>query len=342
MRIELPKTFDLTLVIRGLAASFVIYWHLIGTSQATSILSFFNVPGRAAVWLFFVLSGYLIAYGFVYRKYDGTQHSVKKFYSNRILRVYPLFLFTSLVSLALALYFNKQLDFSLKFLLQQFFVLQWTHEYPLSGVFWTLGIEMQFYLIAPFLLLYQLSSPSPLRRGLFVYLSLLTVPFIFHFVFSYSWDNRTLLGNLAHFQIGVLGCLARSHAIEKFRNNANKIALLSFALAILSLTLCAGMYHYLPRIFWVGLGGVILDLSGFMFIICHIMLELKKIPLNSFTKLLSALGVLSYGLYAWHSVISQYFKIFQTNFALNFAFSLLLATLTYLAVEKPALRLRRP
>jgi peptidoglycan/LPS O-acetylase OafA/YrhL len=319
----------------------VVYWHLVGASHEASIFSFFNLPGRAAVWLFFVLSGYLIAYGFVYGKYSITYSSIKKFYSNRLLRIYPLFLFATLISFALALYFDRPIDFSLKFLLQQFFVMQWTHEYSLAGVFWTLGIEMQFYLIAPFLLLYQITSPNPLRTGLFVYLSLLAVPFISHFIFSHSWDNRTLLGNLAHFQIGVLGCLARCYVIKRFKHNANEIAILSLALAIFSLCICAAFYHHLPRFFWVGLGGLILDFSGLMFIVCHTMLELKKITLNRFTKLISALGVLSYGLYVWHSIIAQYFKIFEISLPLNFIFSLALATFTYYVIEKPALKLRR-
>jgi peptidoglycan/LPS O-acetylase OafA/YrhL len=28
-------------------------------------------------------------------------------------------------------------------------MMQFEHSYSLSGVFWTLGVEMQFYLLAP-------------------------------------------------------------------------------------------------------------------------------------------------------------------------------------------------
>ena len=339
MKIDLPKTLDLALIVRGIAALIVVYWHLIGAYQEKSIFDFFNIPGRVAVWLFFVFSGYLIAYAFISQKYKFTNLDLKKFYFNRLLRVYPLFLCTSLVSLALTIYFNNPFEFSLRFLLEQIFAVQWTHNYSLSGVFWTLGIEMQFYLIAPFFLLYQITSANPLKTGLWIYLFLLFIPHVSHFGFSSSWDNRTLLGNLAHFQIGVLGCLARDQIINKIKENTFKISLISSCIAIVSLFFCAGLYH-MSKFFWVGPGAVLLHFSGIMFIISHTILEHGKIPLNLVTKLLAYLGVLSYGLYAWHSILAQYFKIFETSLTLNLVCSLLLATITYFAIERPALMLK--
>ena len=341
MRINIPKTFDLVLVIRGVAASIVVYWHLIGAYQEKDFYSFFNVPGRVAVWLFFILSGYLIAHGFINQKYKITNSGIKKFYLNRMLRVYPFFLFASLISFALSLYFDHPLEISLRFLFEQIFLFQWSHNYSLSGVFWTLGIEMQFYFIAPFLILFQITSSNPIRTGFFIYISLLVIPFASYFAFDYSFDNRTLLGNLAHFQVGVLGCLAHKQFIERFNNELNKIKIFGLVLAMASLAFCACMYHHMPRVFWVGAGALLLHFSGFMFIICHSILESQKIPQNMFTRLFSALGVLSYGLYAWHSIIAQYFEVFKTNLFLNFGFSLLLATASYLIVEKTALKLKR-
>jgi peptidoglycan/LPS O-acetylase OafA/YrhL len=53
---------DLLLVIRGLAAISVLIWHAGGHQGG---FPFINVPGRTAVWVFFGISGYVIAYGFL-------------------------------------------------------------------------------------------------------------------------------------------------------------------------------------------------------------------------------------------------------------------------------------
>lgn len=58
---------DLLLITRGLLALLVIMEHLQGYKQSFPI--FLNVPGRTAVWIFFGISGYVIAFGFFNHKY---------------------------------------------------------------------------------------------------------------------------------------------------------------------------------------------------------------------------------------------------------------------------------
>ena len=63
---------DLLLVTRGLMAVAVVVWHAEGYQG--DFPSLLNVPGRTAVWIFFGISGYVIAYGFISSELDTELH----------------------------------------------------------------------------------------------------------------------------------------------------------------------------------------------------------------------------------------------------------------------------
>jgi len=145
LSVNTPKHIDFLLIVRGLAAVSVIYWHLGGyLIRDDYILSFLIVPGRLAVWIFFMMSGYLIGYGLIYGRYRSTLKGIATFWFNRLLRIYPIFITVSIVAIIAT---NPIIDFN--FISRELLVVQWNHDYLLNGVFWTLGLETHFYLIAP-------------------------------------------------------------------------------------------------------------------------------------------------------------------------------------------------
>jgi len=101
LQFTLQKKLDLLLIVRGIVAILVAYWYLRGHIDKNNFLaSFFIVPGRLAVWIFFMMSGYLIGYGLIHGgRYSKSLKGMRKFYINRIIRVYPIFLVLSLVGL---------------------------------------------------------------------------------------------------------------------------------------------------------------------------------------------------------------------------------------------------
>ena len=123
---------DLLLILRGLAALSVIVWHTVGYQN--ELPSLLNIPGRTAVWLFFGLSGYVIAYGFVHKRYKLTTADLKDFYINRFLRIYPLFLILSLISYVTSLIINGHPPIALADLPAQLLAFQFNHSYVLSGL----------------------------------------------------------------------------------------------------------------------------------------------------------------------------------------------------------------
>jgi peptidoglycan/LPS O-acetylase OafA/YrhL len=154
--INIPATLDFLLIVRGLVAISVVYWHYEGylIRDDSYFISFFVMPGRLAVWIFFMMSGYLIGHGLIYGRYHASVHGIYKFFYNRILRIYPIFFIVSIVCLvARILILNEKVDpWNYTFIFRQFFMYQWNHDYALNGVFWTLGLETQLYLIAPLLI----------------------------------------------------------------------------------------------------------------------------------------------------------------------------------------------
>jgi peptidoglycan/LPS O-acetylase OafA/YrhL len=141
------------------------------------------VGARNAVQIFYIISGFLISYILIEKK---NYSNIKNFYYNRILRLYPTYFITVLICLLLYVPLNnnifnviEQVPVSAKiliiftniFLIGQDWVMFFgikndtlifaTDFYKseillFEGLFiqqaWTLGLEIIFYLIAPFIL----------------------------------------------------------------------------------------------------------------------------------------------------------------------------------------------
>ncbi len=80
---------DILQITRGLAAIAVVVWHTLG--YRGDLPPIVNTSGRTAVWIFFGISGYVISYGLIHGQYKYRLYSLRHFYTNRLLRICPLF-----------------------------------------------------------------------------------------------------------------------------------------------------------------------------------------------------------------------------------------------------------
>ncbi|WZB68981.1 acyltransferase family protein [Achromobacter xylosoxidans] len=213
-------------ILRTLLALSVVLDHLGG--GATNQL----VGGRLAVQLFYVISGFLISY--VLTGTDRYQGATGHFYANRLLRLFPVYLAVAALTLAahaagdgsfFRLYDDLPLSARLFLILSNLFIvgqdwlmffgiehssLLFTGSFAHSDVplyqgllvpqAWTLGVEITFSLVAPFVL----RSPRRLLALLAASLALRAVLIATGIGLSDPWTYRFFPAELALFLAGAL------------------------------------------------------------------------------------------------------------------------------------------
>jgi peptidoglycan/LPS O-acetylase OafA/YrhL len=108
--------------------------------------------GPVAVWIFFVLSGYLMGKAFYSGRYTANVSGIINFWRNRVLRIFPLYYFVALIILVFV--YTDYLKLSnWGYLLR---VLSFTYNPYVGGQalqfnipFWSLSTEVQFYILVP-------------------------------------------------------------------------------------------------------------------------------------------------------------------------------------------------
>jgi peptidoglycan/LPS O-acetylase OafA/YrhL len=206
------------------------------------------VGGENAVRCFYIISGFLISYILVERK---SYHSLAAFYKNRYLRLYPIYVCVAVPTL-IAILASRHFGFievyraappaavvllvfsNLVLFGQDWFMflgvrqdhLVLTTNFLNSDVLlyrgqiihpaWTLGVELSFYLVAPFLL--------PRRKWIYVLLilSLGCRLLLIHLGFGARdpWSYRFFPNELALF---LLGALAHQMLLPRYRELSKRV-----------------------------------------------------------------------------------------------------------------------
>jgi peptidoglycan/LPS O-acetylase OafA/YrhL len=228
-----------------------------------------NVNGARAVLLFYVISGFLISY-VLHEKYRDDRSGTLAFYRSRFMRIYPLWwtvlIFTILLDLwrgaanlipsnpfpAVALF---GLDWMVA--LRSFPDLDWSALLPGTAVAWTLGAEVTFYLMAPFILrsnrlaLMLLLGSAAVRAAIYATVARSDPGFVnLTFFFFPATFGFFLLG---HF--GAVVCRYRSI------NLAGSLGFLGVAIALCygagnQVTFDGWLSHLLPVCFALALPGI--------------------------------------------------------------------------------------
>lgn len=331
---------DLLLVLRGLAALIVVFWHSVGYTKPEWLPAVFNMPGRAAVWLFFGISGYVIAYGFVHRRYELSPSGFRAFYRNRALRILPLFFLLTAVSWVLAVATTGKSPLEWKDVPAQVFALQFDHNYVLNGVFWTLGIEIQFYVLAPVLVLPLLMKGKGWIAGAALLYGA-SVLWVYYSTHTLGWtaDGRNVLANLPHFLAGMIACRA-AQPLKPDRLRG----WIAFAVGCGLLLHANRLYHRHYTEFLDTQGILVMDAIIASFVIAHASWEPLSTKKGRIYIVLAFLGTLSYGVYAWHTIIMKHMPWTEDKVLPLVALTIAAACLSYWFVERPSLSLkaRRP
>ena len=348
MNTKTGTRFDALTGFRCLAACLVFVYHnrkYWRDSLHPGILRLFN-EFHIGVSLFFVLSGFLIAYTYAAEPLQSAKNYFR-YFSIRCVRILPVY-WLILTAFYLDPAFG-QMQFSW---LTYSLVHGFSDKHNLDGIAqaWSLNIEMSFYLLAPLLCLLQ-------KKHLLYLLAFLAALFLgtwaigaywhhvngnpnrwfypLHFVFTGSFAGRCLefvAGMLLAFQVRN----GQTKFIEKFRYKTA----IGFT-GIFMTAYCIGLFQ--PNIFTQGsdeTGGMILQLLVLPVFVAIALAGLiyEKTWLQQFfaSKLLVLLGNASFAFYLIH--ISYVNLKLRTYFLLpdrNFIVLWLIAIALYLLFEKP-------
>jgi peptidoglycan/LPS O-acetylase OafA/YrhL len=308
-------TFMSGLTSSGTADSHVIRYRAdVDGLRAIAVLSvvFFHLSARLlpggylGVDVFFVLSGYLIT-SIVWREASDGQFSVVRFYDRRIRRIVPALLFlltiTTLVSVALLLPadligYGKSLLATVAFVPNIYFWRDTNYfspnaaEKPLLHV-WSLGVEEQFYILFPLILL---AFARWWPRGALPMIGMLTAGSLAANVAALHVGGESpaffLLPTRA-WELGIgalLALLPASVAPQALR--ANVVALIGMILLIFEIVHPLPLVPLLPMAAPTVAAVALLIVAG----------EHASPPVNRVLRFppLVFLGLISYSLYLWH------------------------------------------
>ncbi|MBT8287191.1 MAG: acyltransferase [Flavobacteriaceae bacterium] len=343
-------------VLRFLLASMVILYHLPKLSRNQGLpyfdeLSIFN-RGKEAVYMFFVLSGFLIIM-LIYNAKKKNMFSIRHFYMRRVLRIFPLYYLVLIFGFTFYNFIlpGLQIDYPINYnlwegVLLTFFFLPniFSKLYAPGGILeilWSIGIEEQFYLIiAP--LMYFIK-----RKYVLIVLCLLTVIYflIFH-LDAFEILRRFWFVFFFIFSGGIIVILEMNKRLEFLKKH------LFIPVAIVVLTVLFFTTDFLLfENLWVQNGFLCLLFSLFIHTISY---NNYKIAIEN--KLLNYLGTISYGIYMYHvialnAIVFLFLKIEKfelfgdriTTILINiltFALTILMAHISYKYFESYFLNLK--
>jgi peptidoglycan/LPS O-acetylase OafA/YrhL len=218
----------------------IVFGAHLGLTNNTGLLL---LNGTVAVKSFFIISGFYMSL-ILNEKYTGKNNSYFLFITNRLLRLYPLYWLILIISCFIylphlsemikitpsilpqvfsipsfntALFACKQITI---FCDMDYLVKNTTGQFLFVGPAWSIGLEMLFYLLAPF---FVKSSRKIL------------ILFLISLFFKFTWYHSALSESLIFFALGSVSYLiyVKIRSVNFHTKTITKILILIFVLAIL-------------------------------------------------------------------------------------------------------------
>lgn len=312
-RTTAPVHLDWIVCLRGVAALCVFAFHV-----WTWLKAEYRVPlgwllraGLSGVDLFFVLSGFVIAWPYVVRRQRTLSASeVIDFYQRRFFRIAPVYYATLAVALVLAAWgFTHPIDaytLAMHVLFAQNFDPRTVDA--VNGVYWTLPTEIHYYLLFPLLLRF-----APLDRPLVIGLAGIAFALSYrwftvwigaHGIFL-AWTGAYLPGRIDQFAAGFAAACAvvqaRERGVAMSRVQVGLATLLAIATVVVLARPVANRYGW-NFLLGSSLNAIAIGLALY----CAGLWFLAKGPTPRPSRgatLLYAIGLASLSLYLWHTYV---------------------------------------
>jgi len=329
--------------LRGLAVLFVLLSHSSNKKLFFHELFNFERIGKIGVYLFFVLSAYLldrqIAEAFLNNK--ATSNYWKNYFLRRFLRIYPLFVIALILHgtftiVGIPTVIDRMIDLPLHMLL-------------LKGerIFWSIPVEFKYYFISPLILWFchqYLKWDKPKLLCLFIILIISST--VIELVFKLP-----MVSSFKFFPIFLVGTFISIYELlfEKEINKAMRPKVINIISGIALATIIIMFPHYFEKIsglnvnfnqpkFYLLFGvlwGIVLVGAKYGKGIIQKILELK---------MLRFLGTISFSLYLFHMLFLKLILLIEIpsflRIYLFFILSILFSSITFILIERPFSKIR--
>lgn len=318
--------------LRFILALIVLIFHLPQLCKNQGLPYFNGLPifnkGIEAVYMFFVLSGFLII-RLVYRAKISESFSIRNFYMRRILRILPLyylivifgFIFYNILLPYLNIPFEINYDLKTGLIMTLLFIPNVFATIEPGGILeilWSIGIEEQFYLaIAP--LIFFLNKNKILMVLVFMF---------FTYIILYHNDNFSYLKkyDFVYFFMlsgGIISILDEKKNIELFKKS--KVIYITVILTTI-LFFTTNLFLFENRFIYNLFICILFSMFIFSISLSNFNIEIKN-------KTLNYLGKISYGIYMYHAIalnfiVFVFLKIQKTNILSNISMIILINVLT--------------
>lgn len=317
----------------------------------------------SGVWVFFVLTGYLMGKMFISGRYELNSVGFLDFLRNRFLQIVPIYWFVILI---ISLFMHPEIfrPENLKILVKMlFFVYSGEESLNINGALWSLTTEMHFYFMAPFLVYLTILFVNIDEKIDLIRLIILTIFVLFfglivrYYInasqgFSFlNWSAYIYKPLYANIDVFLLGILANFFVVKtselKLKMSLNFSYLALFTLISLYLftsyvSYAAFRENNLVAFFIIALPTVTAVFSMFFIVLSESGLT-KNNECESKEQrfsFLMYLGALTYPIYVWHEPILISVQKAFVNYdylekiIVSVLLILLLSHLTYMLIEK--------
>lgn len=344
------QAFDL---FRAIAVSSVVFGHFFQSQTRIPLWVKYisQIPIQYGVPIFFLISGFLLAESFqsLRTTLPDLKQNYVAFMRRRIYRIYPAYL-TALVFL---FFFNHSQFLDVIVHAGNVHTFWKDYNRSMNGVFWSLGVEFQWYVLAPFMISALLGANKNICVAAIGVLLLCSV-----FTRNY-YTFRFIRQDIDFSELIRLG------------SDQTVIHLYAFAFGIFLYRIresAMGIPKKMIRVFWI-----YLILAGM--VSYHLFLQINARSANLFVlanlcyvsqivlaamifhyrafvfgsripyAVVSFVSLVSYGLYIWHLPVLHFVLSFRVSVLVQLilytVFSLTVATVSYFLVERYFLRKKR-
>lgn len=313
--------------LRFFAALLVLLYHGVEHLEDFGIYSLSQITlfhqGTTAVDFFFVLSGFLITYLAIYEIKENKKVNFRLFFIRRVFRIMPLYYLTFILMFCFTGFIYPLitgedvltfplLQGALAYILMLPNIVMPLWKASTLNIFWSIGVEEQFYLLFPLLII----GSYFVKNKVNYFLGVFSIYFIFYFYIKsfnpfYSVLNE-FIGTLK-FHFMLLGMffafLAHKYLIDKKDTkwqviiNNKYVQVFIIAAVIFKLSFISDTTSLHKD-----------SISGLLYVYLIIMVSFStkglfvNHMLNNKFKLISYFGAISYGIYLLHPLVSYFIR----------------------------------